>query len=1045
MIADYYERLGVEPGASPAEIEAALKKKQPAWSMGTRNPKTRHANQLFLDEIPVLRAALLSGPVNRAAYDAELSAADIARREEKLDELHRLVRLRAAKGGLNAADRELLRGEATRLGIDGDSLDRLMRPIPFLVEQGGPGEVEPEDETPPDVLDASTRRQIRMALDHLDRRDLYDALGLFRDAPLALIASRADEERQRWMKKAQVTAEKTAWLEVVSHAQTHLGSPKHRARYDRTLVLEAEDRFEQTSAFAVRGLVRIDSGTHVALIDEAGARGIPPDRAHRLIQRACRKAGVAVDPGGASSRPAAPQNGAAGGPGYRVLRCRNCAGVTELSPTARGVGAVRCKHCGASLKWECPVCKRSNLVDAPKCACGFRMVLREALVRHFAAALHAFRIHDLAGARRHLEEVQKYAPEHVGARNGMSRIAEREQELDEVRMAFELAEAGGRLATAAKALATWRKLVAAGSPEIADAQGRIVERLRKAEILAGRARRLERVDPPEARRLYGRSLGLAADLPAALDGLERCPPDAPTNLDARVTAEGVRLAWLPPEPDGLAAPTFVILRKPGGLPEHPGDGTRIAEVSAAEFEDPGVEPGSTVSYAVLSRRGKSESLAAVAAGPIVFLPDVRNLRSQVRDGEIVLNWDAPKGVAEVRVVRNRIAVPRNPRHGDRIAAASDTAVDRDVVEGQVYHYAVFAIYRSPEGRRFPSSGATLSVAASPPGAPAGPPRAILDPSGRVRIEWAEPGRGIVRLRRTSAPLPQPPGASVSPAEVEAVAGDWIDSTGPGSAEDFDPLGSTSRYYTPLTALNGHLIVGRGVWLARLTDPTDLRAVRLDPTAGSPDVARIQLRWAWPRDAHSARVVARRGERPAGPEDPTALRFSVARDVYDRAGSWILNAPTPPEAEPSGGLRSTHWHVRVYAQDEADGALLHSPGSEPSAETVVPGPHPEITVAYQWKRPWFPGRPWTLAVRTEPAGSETPPMVVVANSRAVPVSVEDGEVIARIPAGRDGASHAIAPDPRLTEEGVRAFLDPSRDPDATPPIRIRHPETGRARV
>ena len=62
MVPDYYARLGVDPGAERAEIEAALKRMQPAWSMGTRNPKTRHANQLYLDEIPALRKALLSDP-----------------------------------------------------------------------------------------------------------------------------------------------------------------------------------------------------------------------------------------------------------------------------------------------------------------------------------------------------------------------------------------------------------------------------------------------------------------------------------------------------------------------------------------------------------------------------------------------------------------------------------------------------------------------------------------------------------------------------------------------------------------------------------------------------------------------------------------------------------------------------------------------------------------------------------------------------------------------------------------------------------------------
>ena len=134
MVPDYYARLGVDPGAERAEIEAALKRMQPVWSMGTRNPKTRHANQLYLDEIPALRKALLSDPASRAAYDAELAMVQAAERDRKLDLLLRRVNLRAAKGGLTATDRRLLGEEATKLGLSEEDLVRVTRPIPDLVE-----------------------------------------------------------------------------------------------------------------------------------------------------------------------------------------------------------------------------------------------------------------------------------------------------------------------------------------------------------------------------------------------------------------------------------------------------------------------------------------------------------------------------------------------------------------------------------------------------------------------------------------------------------------------------------------------------------------------------------------------------------------------------------------------------------------------------------------------------------------------------------------------------------------------------------------------
>ncbi len=111
MVTDYYAMLGVDPRADRADIEEALARCQPQWSSGTRNPKTKFTYQSYLDQIPALRQALLGDPGARASYDFELAAARRAERDRLLDELQRLVQLRAAKGGLTVTDRDLLRGD----------------------------------------------------------------------------------------------------------------------------------------------------------------------------------------------------------------------------------------------------------------------------------------------------------------------------------------------------------------------------------------------------------------------------------------------------------------------------------------------------------------------------------------------------------------------------------------------------------------------------------------------------------------------------------------------------------------------------------------------------------------------------------------------------------------------------------------------------------------------------------------------------------------------------------------------------------------------
>src|SRR5262245_50843628 len=164
MVIDYYAMLGVDPGADTATLEAALARNQPIWSSGTRNPKNKHRYQSYLDQIPALRRTLLADPQARAAYDAELAAARRAERDARLDRLQHLIKLRAAKGGLTASDRAVLNDETIKLGLTPEDLVRLVEPIPARPEATAAEDEREADADPPvDLLDPTTRRQIRVA------------------------------------------------------------------------------------------------------------------------------------------------------------------------------------------------------------------------------------------------------------------------------------------------------------------------------------------------------------------------------------------------------------------------------------------------------------------------------------------------------------------------------------------------------------------------------------------------------------------------------------------------------------------------------------------------------------------------------------------------------------------------------------------------------------------------------------------------------------------------------------------------------------------
>ena len=116
------------------------------------------------------------------------------------------------------------------------------------------------------------------------------------------------------------------------------------------------------------------------------------------------------------------------------------------------------------------------------------------------------------------------------------------------------------------------------------------------------------------------------------------------------------------------------------------------------------------------------------------------------------------------------APPLDPRDGERVGASLDQALDSDLSDDQVYHYGIYAIYRTADGQRFPSPGVLVAAIPRSPIPPLSPPRLTLTPGGQVRLDWTEPPRGSVRMLRSARPLPHAPGTQLTFAEAEQLEG-----------------------------------------------------------------------------------------------------------------------------------------------------------------------------------------------------------------------------------------------------------------------------------
>ena len=710
---------------------------------------------------------------------------------------------------------------------------------------------EPED-PPIDAIDPATRGQIRRTLDHLGRRDLYDALDLPRDAPQAEIVDKAEADRRRWRQKSRVTAEMTAWLEAIAYAQSHLGTPQERARYDRTLELQAEERFAEAARFCLEGERRLAESVRRTLTDEASALGIGPQRAEILLRRACRAIGISPD-----LAPEPRDDVRHAGP-LRLLRCRSCRGVTEFLDAERRGKA--CRHCGESLRWECPICHRNRWVDEGRCACGFRLELREPMLRHFEAAQGAHRARDYASALAHLHRIQEFAPDHPGTRKAVEKVKSRLAQIERARSEVEQQLARRHLLAAQKAVRGWAALVDPTATEVRSAFAEVDRGLREARSLAAKGIAAIPVDPNEARALLRRALEWSADLPEAIEAIRRCPPEPPIGLRAEVEGLAVRLRWSPPPPDGFGPSTFRVVRKAEAVPASPNDGVPVAETETTDCLDAGVAPGDVVGYAAFSVRDGIGSITAAGVGPVLVLADVLDVRIEGRRGAVDLSWRLPLGALGVRVVRKMGSPPEGPDDGDVIESMPDGAADRAVEDDRVYHYAVFACYRAPDGRPRFARGVRVATIPQAPALAIEAIQAASLPDGRVRVSWVEPEIGRVRIRRSDRPLMVVEGQRLRASEADALPGEWLAPAGPGRAIDASTSpGTGPRYYVPFHEAAGNAVAGRLLVFSHLPDPTDLRAVRV----GGGGRVHLRWRWAMPGDRSLILTKSRRPDRRAG--------------------------------------------------------------------------------------------------------------------------------------------------------------------------------------
>lgn len=955
---NYYELLEIDPDAawSDSGFLAQLDRKKAEWTRGRNHPKHALRYKSYLDMVPDIQATL-QDPAKRAAEQQAARAVLSNKAQASRSQFSAELELRAAKGYLTEPEVKAL------LNAYGSSLGK--KTVRDAVNALGL-EVRQND-TPTrqrETLDTATMKGIAVNLKIVGEQTLYSFLGLARTTRTTDLHDRAAQIYADNQKQATKTAIVTARSDLAGQAMKVFGNDTMRRKYDGAL---------DDLAFAGLGdaIQRITQGTrtiHPAqygkLLERAREQGLDLTDAEDFIRRRAQELQVALYITDAA--PVAEQ-----------ARCPACG--TLSSPDA-----ANCPTCGTPLKIACPNCQQEMPTAHKACThCGFpigNLPNVEAMLAE-ARALYEDRVLD-AAARIVQEARRQWSPAGVAQTlpDPLSQaLAELLTAIDEARQ-FQtdiLAELQRRIDEkyfygARDVLREIERV----SPETAlDAQRKTVQdAIHRAESGLRRARKAE-AEGADVVEHYRQILQECRDCQAAQEALAQTPPLPPGPLTVQAGLQMARLQWEASPSRGVS---YTIVRKPGSPPIAASDGEQLATTGSTTFDDTTVIIGLPIYYAVYANREGVLSLdAARSPRALMFTAEVEALSAQVDDGLVRLRWQAPPNAVAIDVRRSDERPPATPEEGERLRVYGlNDSVDSGLENNHTYHYTVFALFNTPDGRLVRSAGMSISAT------PQEPPSLITGMDihqhrrgnqRELRITWPPLSKGTAVLL-TSHDAPPLQQGQVIPQDTLATYGTV--QAAPTNEVTLALPSSGMLYLTPVVLFQEMAYLGPTQMYTALEDIRDLEVRNLGFA--------LELRWTWPDGCNHAVVTYHHARFPT-PADTEAARVKLTRAEYNRQGHFLIQ--TPAERD---------YYIAVFAALMQDGRELLSPGREATSRYRI-NLGSRITITYALSQPRRlrgPG-PLTLTINAEGVGL-LPEMVLIRRPDRPPIRRDDGEPVFRSP-------------------------------------------------
>ena len=924
------------PELNQTKVEEAIQAKKLQWSRERNLPGKGNRAKANLELVPEM-ARFLSDAENRKAEAGEALKIKREKDRKQFAALDDAIGMVSLKGYVKEE-------ELTKLA-------RKFKDIPekdirkrIKVEIRKAEKTQTAKQKP---LESSLAKQIKVDLDLLGKKSLYDFLDLGQKSSERALLEEARKRDAANKRIAKKTAEVTAVGNLVGHCLNVFGSEDKRAQYHETMKMESlSDLYEAMDIAGFDGAIL--AVEYDRLLKKALSSGLSTAEANEIIGEYAKKKKWAVE------RPSNPSVD-------EMFSCGHCGVVNSSKNKA-------CSDCGEPLEINCPDCGKRVATNHRACThCGFAigdLPLARRLLRQGQEALARG---DVAAAKRDLGSVLVYWPKQKEAAAALERIKKQEGAITNLARDIQTAMrekrfylALERLQELARAFPNHKELTH---------EAAIRKQIQAAESKVGAGKRERNAD--KALDYYLEALSICEDCRAAAEGVAKSPPEPPGKLTINTRGALLALKWQ--ASSSKKGISYQVVRKNNGQPARHDDGEVLTQTPQCLFDDTGAKPGQHYYYAVYAMRKSIPSRQPALCGPVMRTGEVSELEVAHGDGRLDFSWKSPEGVTDVEVWRKQGATPARAGDGTRITGVrSDGFSDGGLRNGAQYGYLICCTYRAPDGSLSKSCGVSKIVT------PVQPPRAIKDlvlkKAGRqLELNWTPPDRGLAQFYQVTGRPKWSAGTQLSVTQLSSL-GVAIPVRDKASA--VIPLTAQGQVWIVPITLAGDLgVVGKAATFTSIEEVSGLKGVLVGH--------RMCLDWTWPPGAKTAVVSYSYGAHPQAPQGGDGIHRVITQDDYQRQGGFVLVNPE----------RKTHFFT-VFIKAEENGGALYSGGKQCQ---IAFGDILEVHYDIKVQKNLF-GKVKSAALRvyTKTGSCSLPAAVLVKKYGRLPIGRHDGEIICRIP-------------------------------------------------